>query len=286
MLMSNYVLITDSASDLPSEIAESLEVEILPMKYMVNDTPCVDKDFDMENFYNLLRGKALSLTSQTNVEEFSNYFSGYLENGKDILYVGFPLSLSGMNNSARIAARELSEKYPERKIIVIDSVSASIGQGLLVYYAALKKKSGATIDEVADFVNNNKLKFCHWFTVDDLYFLKRGGRISQATAVVGSILNVKPLLSMNDEGKLYVFDKIRGKKKVLDLMSSKIENLNFNYKKVFVGHADCLDDAKYVAERISSENHSLDVTITHLGPIIGTHTGPGTVALAFVGNSR
>ena len=284
--MSNYVLITDSASDLPSEIAESLEVEILPMKYMVNDTPCIDKDFDMENFYNLLRGKALSLTSQTNVEEFSSYFSGYLENGKDILYVGFPLSLSGMNNSARIAARELSEKYPERKIIVIDSVSASIGQGLLVYYAALKKKSGATIDEVADFVNENKLKFCHWFTVDDLYFLKRGGRISQATAVVGSILNVKPLLSMNDEGKLYVFDKIRGKKKVLDLMSSKIENLNSNYKKVFVGHADCLDDAKYVAEKISAENPSLDVTITHLGPIIGTHTGPGTVALAFAGNSR
>ena len=256
------------------------------MKYMVNDTPCVDKDFDMENFYNLLRGKALSLTSQTNVEEFSNYFSGYLESGKDILYVGFPLSLSGMNNSARIAARELSEKYPERKIIVIDSVSASIGQGLLVYYAALKKKNGATIDEVADFVNDNKLKFCHWFTVDDLYFLKRGGRISQATAVVGSILNVNPLLSMNDEGKLYVFDKIRGKKKVLDLMSSKIENLNSDYKKVFVGHADCLDDAKYVAERISAENPSLDVTITHLGPIIGTHTGPGTVALAFVGNSR
>ncbi len=286
MLMSNYVLITDSASDLPSEIAENLEVEILPMKYMVNDTPCVDKDFDMENFYNLLRGKALSLTSQTNVEEFSNYFSRYLESGKDILYVGFPLSLSGMNNSARIAARELSEKYPERKIIVIDSVSASIGQGLLVYYAALKKKSGATIDEVADFVNDNKLKFCHWFTVDDLYFLKRGGRISQATAVVGSILNVKPLLSMNDEGKLYVFDKIRGKKKVLDLMSSKIENLNSDYKKVFVGHADCLDDAKYVAEKISAENPSLDVTITHLGPIIGTHTGPGTVALAFVGNSR
>ncbi len=286
MLMSNYVLITDSASDLPSEIAENLEVEILPMKYMVNDTPCVDKDFDMENFYNLLRGKALSLTSQTNVEEFSNYFSRYLESGKDILYVGFPLSLSGMNNSARIAARELSEKYPERKIIVIDSVSASIGQGLLVYYAALKKKSGATIDEVADFVNDNKLKFCHWFTVDDLYFLKRGGRISQATAVVGSILNVKPLLSMNDEGKLYVFDKIRGKKKVLDLMSSKIENLNSDYKKVFVGHANCLDDAKYVAEKISAENPSLDVTITHLGPIIGTHTGPGTVALAFVGNSR
>lgn len=286
MLMSNYVLITDSASDLPSEIAESLEVEILPMKYMVNDTPCVDKDFDMENFYNLLRGKALSLTSQTNVEEFSSYFSGYLESGKDILYVGFPLSLSGMNNSARIAARELSEKYPERKIIVIDSVSASIGQGLLVYYAALKKGSGATIDEVASFVNENKLKFCHWFTVDDLYFLKRGGRISQATAVVGSILNVKPLLSMNDEGKLYVYDKIRGKKKVLDLMSSKIENLNSSYKKVFVGHADCLDDAKYVAEKISAENPSLDITITHLGPIIGTHTGPGTVALAFVGNSR
>ena len=286
MLMSNYVLITDSASDLPSEIAESLEVEILPMKYMVNDTPCIDKDFDMENFYNLLRGKALSLTSQTNVEEFSSYFSGYLENGKDILYIGFPLSLSGMNNSARIAARELCEKYPERKIIVIDSVSASIGQGLLVYYAALKKKSGYTIDEVADFVNENKLKFCHWFTVDDLYFLKRGGRISQATAVVGSILNVKPLLSMNDEGKLYVFDKIRGKKKVLDLMSSKIENLNSNYKKVFVGHADCLDDAKYVAKKISAENPSLDITITHLGPIIGTHTGPGTVALAFVGNSR
>lgn len=284
--MNDYIILTDSAADLPSDIAETLEIEILPMKYTVNDKCCIDKDFDMENFYNLLRGKALSLTTQTNVEEFMEYFSKYLEDKKDILYIGFPLSLSGMNNSARLAAKELSERYPERKIIVVDSVSASIGQGLLVYYAAVKKCEGMKINELEDWVNKNKLKFCHWFTVDDLYHLKRGGRISSGAAVVGSILNVKPLLSINNEGKLYLADKIRGKKKILELMSSKIKGINPNYNKVFVGHGDCIEDAKYVAEKIKAEIPSLDVTITHLGPIIGTHTGPGTVALTFVGNSR
>ena len=284
--MNDYVILTDSASDLPSEVAKNLEIEILPMKYSVNGESFMDENFDMKNFYDLLRGKATSLTTQTNIEEFSRHFSKYLDSGKDILYIGFPLSLSGMNNSARVAAKELKENYPERNIIVIDSVCASIGQGLLVYYAALQKNKGLGIKELEVWVNENKLKFCHWFTVDDLYHLKRGGRISNTTAVVGSILNVKPLLSMNSEGNLYIFDKVRGKRKILDLMSSKISGLNPEYNKVFVGHGDCIDDAKYVAEKIKESSPDIDITITHMGPIIGTHVGPGMVALAFVGYSR
>ena len=203
------------------------------------------------------------------------------------MYIGFPLSLSGMNNSAKMACEELKSIYPDRKIYVIDSNCASIGQGLLVYCASLfKKNKGLKIDELVELVEKIKDKFCHWFTVSDLNYLKRGGRISSATAVIGSILNVKPLLSMNENGELYLSNKIRGRKKILDLMISKIENLDSKYSEVFIGHADCIDDAKYVYESIKNKLPDLNLHIMPLGPIIGTHTGPDTVALAFVGNSR
>ena len=168
----------------------------------------------------------------------------------------------------------------------MDSVCASIGQGLLVYHAALKKQEGLSIEEVEKWVNENKLKFCHWFTVDDLYYLKRGGRISSATAVFGSILNIKPLLSMNNEGVLYLADKIRGRKKTLSSMISKIKgNLNPENKLIVVGHVDCLEEATEVADSIREE-FSLETKVTPMGSIIGTHTGPGTVGVTFMGNSR
>lgn len=286
MLMNDYVLLTDSASDLPLSFVRDLDIGIIPMKYTVNDNLCIDRNTDLKNFYDMLRGKATSSTTQVNTEEFFEFFEKYLKEGKDILYIGFPLSLSGMFNCATNAARELSEIYPERKILLVDSMSASIGQGILVYYAAMMKKSGSTIEEVENWVNENKLRACHWFTVDDLHHLKRGGRISPAIAVVGSILNVKPLLSMNNEGNIYVFGKVRGRKNTLDLMSSKIENLNPQENQVFVGHGDCIEDAKYVANKISSIVPKINIQMVYLGPIIGTHTGPGTVALAFMGNSR
>ncbi len=286
MLMNDYVLLTDSASDLPLSLVQDLDIGIIPMKYTVNENLCIDKNTDIKNFYDMLRGKAASSTTQVNTEEFFEFFEKYLKEGKDILYIGFPLSLSGMFNCATNAAKELSEVYPERKIILVDSMSASIGQGILVYYAAMMKKSGSKIEEVKNWVDENKLRACHWFTVDDLHHLKRGGRISPATAVVGSILNVKPLLSMNNEGDIYVFGKVRGRKNTLDLMSSKIENLSLHENQVFVGHGDCIEDAKYVVNKISSIVPRINVHTVYLGPIIGTHTGPGTVALAFMGNSR
>ncbi len=286
MLMNNYVLLTDSASDLPLEIAKNLNIEVLPMQYTLNGETFTNENFDVKSFYGLLRKDVSSFTTQINIETFSRYFEDYLKDGNDIIYVGIPLCLSGMNSSAKFAAKELLEKYPDRKIIIVDSMCASIGQGLLVYYAALKKINGSSICELERWINENKLKFCHWFTVDDLNFLKKGGRISKTVAVVGSILNVKPLMSVKDEGQLYVFTKIRGRKKVLDFMSTKIVDLNPEYSKVFVGHGDSADDANYLAERLKNIVPNVDVTVVPMGPIIGTHTGPGTVSLAFFGSSR
>ena len=286
MPMSDYVVLTDSASDLPYEIAEEIDVKILPMKYVVNDKFYTEEDVSLKEFYSLLESKASITTTQINSEEFSEYFSKYLEEGKDILYIGFSLSLSGMYNRAVMAAKNLSEKYPKRKIIVLDSVCASIGQGLLVYHAALKKQEGLSIEEVEKWVNENKLKFCHWFTVDDLYYLRRGGRISSATAVLGSILSIKPLLSMNNDGILYLADKIRGRKKTLNSMISKIkDNLSPENKLIVVGHVNCIEEATAVADSIQEE-FSIQTKVTPMGLIIGTHTGPGTVGVTFMGNSR
>lgn len=285
--MNDYVIITDSASDLSYDLAKSMNIEIIPMQYMVDDKSFIDKDFNSEKFYNLLRENASSFTAQVNCQEFIEYFSKYLSLGKDIIYIGFPKSLSGMNNSAKMACEELKCMYPNRKVFVIDSNCASIGQGLLVYYASLlKKNKGLEIDELKTIIENIKNKFCHWFTVNNLYYLKKGGRISSAVAVIGSILNVKPLLSMNEKGELYLSEKVRGRKKVLDVMISKIKSLNLEYKEVFIGHADCITNAEYVYDGIKKEFPDLNLYIMPMGPIIGTHTGPDTIALAFVGNSR
>ena len=284
--MNDYVILTDSASDLPSEIIKELNINVLPMKYIVDDKIYAEGQHSSKEFYSLLRKKSLLSTTQINAEEFLEYFSEFLENGKDILYIGFSLSLSGMYNSASMAGKKLCEKFSNRKIKVLDSVCASIGQGLLVYYAALKKNQGFSIDEVELWVNKNKLKFCHWFTVDDLYYLKKGGRISSTVAMLGNILIIKPILSMNDDVFFYLSEKIRGRQKTLDAMISKLKNnLHPENKLIFIGHADCIDEAEYVSNKIKQE-FSLETKITDIGSIIGTHTGPGTVAVTFMGNSR
>ena len=205
-----------------------------------------------------------------------------------MLYLGFSSGLSGTFNAGAVAARELSEKYPDRKIYAVDTLCASLGQGLLVYLACQRKKSGADIDAVRAYVEENKLNLCHWFTVDDLFFLKRGGRVSAATAVVGSLLNIKPVLHVDNAGKLINVAKARGRRAAIDMMFEKtratiLPNVN---DVIYICHGDCIEDAEYLANRVRNELGIQDVMIGYTGPVIGSHSGPGTLAIFYLGNER
>ncbi len=286
--MNDYVIVTDSTADLSREFTSEMGIKIIPMKYLIGDKVYLDNGFNIESFYLTLRDKVLPSTTQINVQEFVDFFSKYLKNNQDILYIGFSSGLSGTYNSALLARDELLKLYPDRKIKVIDSASASVGQGLLVYNAALIKKNGGSIDEAEKWVNQNKLKCCHWFMVDDLFHLKRGGRISPTAAVMGSILSVKPVLCLDNLGKLSISKKARGRRKALDLIVSKLSSAApaANLQTIFIGHGDVPEDANYVAEKIKSEFSVKNLIINHIGPVIGSHTGPGALALIFLGNHR
>lgn len=286
--MDNYVIVSDSTLDLSQDMVNDLQIEVIPMKYIINDKICIDGEHSSKDFYDELRKGVSVSTTQINTEEFFEFFSKYLSEGKDILYIGFSSGLSGTYNNAVNASKQLQEIYPKNKVIVIDSVSASVGQGLLIYYVALKKKAGYSIEELEKWVIENRTKLCHWFTVDDLHHLKRGGRISATVAVIGSVLNVKPLLFVDNDGKLKISEKVRGRKKTLDLMVSKMRNsyLNVDNLAVSICHGDCLEDAEYVAKKIKDEFSIENIIIRPMGSIIGAHTGPGTLGLGFLGNSR
>lgn len=286
--MNDYKIITDSTSDLPLDIVKSLDIEVIPMQYVMENKIYCDDQLNTKEFYDRIRNGILPSTTQINVEEFKRYFSYYLENNKDLIYIGLSSSFSGMYNNAVMAGKELSLKYPDRKIKIIDSLSASLGQGMLVYWAAKKKLNGDSLDNVAQWVNINKTRLCHWFMVDDLYHLQRGGRISSAHAVLGSMLNFKPLLFIDDQGKLSISQKIRGRLKTIDVMVSKLKLMSHDIenKTLFVAHGDCLEDAKCIANRICKEFQIQDVILNHIGPIIGSHTGAGTLGVFFLGDSR
>lgn len=211
-----------------------------------------------------------------------------LKEGKDILNLAFSSGLSSTYSASAVAAQELSAEYPERKIYTVDTLCASLGQGMLVYLAARKKQEGASIEEVRDFVEDTKLKQCHWFTVDDLMHLKRGGRVSGATALVGTMLKIKPVMHVDDEGRLINMEKARGRKASLNALVEKMAEsaLNPSEQEIFISHGDCLDDAEYVAERVKERLGVKAVYINHVGPVIGAHSGPGTIALFFLGNRR
>lgn len=282
------MIVSDSTLDLSQDMIEDLQVEVIPMKYIINDKICIDGEHSSKEFYDELRKGISVSTTQINTEEFFEFFSKYLSQGKDVLYIGFSSGLSGTYNNAVNASKQLQEIYPKNKVIVVDSVSASVGQGLLIYYAALKKKSGYSLEELEQWLIENRTKLCHWFTVDDLHHLKRGGRISATVAVIGSVLNVKPLLFVDNDGKLKISEKIRGRKKTLDLMVSKMRNsyLNVDNLAISICHGDCLEDAEYVAKKIKDEFSIENIIIRPMGSIIGAHTGPGTLGLGFLGNSR
>lgn len=287
--MSDFVLLTDSACDLKPEVLNEWGVDYINLSFRFEgeDKEYSNDEMDIKTFYDRMRNGETAKTSAINPETFSKKFEEILASGKDILYVGFSSGLSTTFNSARIAASELAEKYPDRKILCADSLCASAGQGLLVHFAVEKKNAGATIEETAKFVEDNALSLCHWFTVDDLVYLKRGGRVSPTVAIVGGILRIKPILHVDNEGKLINVSKVRGRKASLNALLDKYGELAKDTKGTFyISNADCGDDVEYLKARFKEKyNTEVDI-VTDIGPVIGAHSGPGTIAVFFLGKER
>ncbi len=287
--MSEYVIFTDSSSDLPASVAQQLEVSVLPLEVNIEGVGTkMNDEIDIKEFYEFLRSKKSAKTSAVNMERFAEAFEKVVSEGKDLLYIGFSSGLSATYMAAKNAVEELSEKYPDRKIVAVDSLCASLGQGLLVKLAVDKKNEGATIEECADFVEKTKINMCHWFTVDDLFFLKRGGRVSPATAVLGTVLQIKPVMHMDNEGHLINVAKARGRAAAITAVFEKMKELAIEPEKqtVYISHGDCYDDAKALADMVTAEFGITDILISEVGPVIGAHSGPGTLALFFLGRER
>lgn len=290
--MSDYVIMTDSSCDLPAKLAEEMELTVLPLYVDVDGQKYTnyldEREISFAEIYAKLRTKCPAKTSAVNVNDFTEPMENLLRAGSDVLYIGFSSGLSGTFNAGAMAARDLAEKYPERKIYAVDSLCASMGQGLLIYLAWQQKRQGKSIDEVRDYVEQNKLHLCHWFTIDDLMFLKRGGRVSSATAIVGSMLSIKPVMHVDNDGHLIKVDTARGRKASIKALADKAEQLgvDLSNQTVFISHGDCYDDAMYLANLMRSRFQVKDVVISYVGPVIGAHSGPGTIALFFLGKER
>lgn len=288
--MQNYILLTDSGTDFTAELKNELDVVQLELTIIVDgEDPKPNNEVDNKELYAMLRDKKKATTSAINIEDFKNAMRSYLEEGKDILYLGFSSGLSSTYNAGRVACEELSEEYPDRKLYAVDTLCASLGQGLLVYYAAKMRLDGKSIEEVRDFAENNKLRLCHWFTVDDLFFLKRGGRVSAATAVLGTVLGIKPIMHVDNNGKLIKKGTVRGRKASIDTLCEKAKASTIDEKEklvAFISHGDCEEDAKYLAEKVKREVGFKEVVIGYVGSVIGSHSGPGTLALFYLGTER
>lgn len=290
--MSEYILFTDSCCDLPQKLAEEMQLNVQPLTVYLDDKSYKnyldEREISYDAFFKALPNCKEVKTSAVNQHDFMLAMEPVLESGRDILYLGLSSGLSGTYSAAALAAQELSEKYPERKIYAVDTLCASLGLGMLLHLAWQKKQNGADIDELRNFVENTKLHLCHWFTVNDLFHLKRGGRVSAATAVIGSVLGIKPVLHVDNEGHLISVDKARGRKASLKALVQEMKKriIEPETQTIFVSHGDCQSEAEELAESIRTEFPVKDVIINSIGPVIGAHAGPGTMALFFVGNER
>ena len=288
----NYVVMTDSSADLNPALEQELGVDIIPLSVNCGDRTFLDypdeREIKTSEFYGMLRSGANAKTAAANVETFLTAMSRHLEQGKDVLYLGFSSGLSSTYSASEIAAQELRERYPERKVLTVDTLCASMGQGLLVWLTVQELKHGATLEEAAKYAEGNRLHLCHWFTVDDLFFLKRGGRVSAATALVGSALGIKPVLHVDNEGHLINVSKARGRKNSILALVDRMERSAIEPEKqtVFISHGDCLADAEFLAQEVRRRLHVPRIEINYVGPVIGAHSGPGTLALFFLGTAR
>lgn len=287
----NYVITTDTCCDLPKDYLKEKEIEEVSLYYNMNGSVYGnDQEMDIKEFYDRMRGGEMPTTMAANPEELEEMFEKYLSAGKSVLHLAFSSELSSSCGNAMVAARELNEKYTDNKVIVIDTLAASLGQGLMVYKAEELRQNGKTIDETATWLEENKLHFCHQFTVDDLNHLYRGGRVSKLTAVAGTIIQIKPILHVSDEGKLIPIGKARGRKKSLTALVDNMQRTMGSYRDkndiVFISHGDALEDAEYVANLVK-ERFGIEKFLIHpVSPTIGAHSGPGTIALFYMGEKR
>ena len=290
--MSEFVLMTDSSADLSQEMVQELGVTVLPLSFTIQGKVYRNypdnREMDLPLFYDMLRAGELATTSAVNVAEYTQAVEPILQEKKDVLILAFSSGLSSTYQASVLAAEELREKYPDRKIYTVDTLCASLGQGLLVYLAVQEQRKGRSIEEVRDWAESTKLHLCHQFTVDDLHFLKRGGRISATTAVVGSMLQIKPVLHVDNEGRLINIGKARGRQASLKALVDKMEKTvtEEGRKTVFISHGDCRKDAVTVADMVRERFGTQDIRINYVGPVIGAHSGPGTLALFYLGTER
>lgn len=284
----SYKILTDSCCDLPAELAAELELEIAQLSLELDGRSIPQSQMTAKELYDAMRAGKMPKTAAANPDGWEQVIRPVLEKGEDALVLAFSSGLSATYQSAVIAAEELRDEFPDRKILVVDTLCAAIGQGLLVLSAAGLRNEGKTMDEVAAWVEDHKRNLCHWVTVEDLMHLKRGGRVSAATAVVGTVLNIKPIIRVDDDGKLENLAKCRGRKAALNYLLDRVAEslLPELSDTVTIGHGDCLADAEYLARELRSRFGVKDVIINYVGPVIGAHTGPGVVFIGFYGKNR
>ena len=287
--MRDYIITVNSTVDLPKEWLAERGVPVAPLKYTIDGETYTDMEgLSAKEFFAKLREGKMSVTSQVNPEEAAAMLEPYVKEGKDVLHLGFSSGLSGTLNSMRIGTEMLQEKYPDAKIIVIDTLCACLGKGILLYYALKEKAKGKTIEEVAQWAEENKLHVCHNVTVDDLNHLHRGGRVSKTTAVLGTLVQIKPIIHMDDNGTLQVIGKERGRKKSLNKIVDMAVEQSKGWENdiVMITHGDCIEDAEYVAKLVREKMGIDNILINNIGTVIGSHTGPGVVAVFCMGNKR
>ncbi len=291
----DFEIVTDSCCNLLEDMIDDFGIHILPLTFMVDGEDEVYQSYlkgertDLKQFYTMMREGKVFKTSLPNLAESEALFRELLGSGRDVLYIAFSSGLSGTYQALSLMAAQLQEEFPERKIYVVDSLAASGGQGLLVWYAVQHARAGESIDQVRDWLEENKLHLAHWFTVDDLMFLFRGGRVSKTAAWAGTLLNIKPVLHVDDEGHLIPMEKVRGRKKSLNALIDHMEksaNKPISDQMVFITHGDCVEDAEYVAAKIKERFGVKEVVINYVDPVIGAHSGPGTMALFFLADKR
>ena len=287
--MRDYIITVNSTVDTGKEWLKERNVPVIPLKYTIDGQEYTDMyGLSDKEFFQKLREGKMSVTSQINPEEAKEMLEPYVKEGKDVLHLAFSSALSGTCNSMKIAAEELQEEYPEAKVIVVDTLCACMGEAMLLYYALKQKEAGKTIEEVAQWAEENKLHVCHNVTVDDLFHLHRGGRVSKTAAVLGTMVKVKPIIHMDDNGALQVIGQERGRKKslhkIVDMAVERSEG--WDNEIIMITHGDCLEDAEYVAKLVREKMGVENVLIHNIGTVIGSHTGPGVVATFCMGNKR
>lgn len=290
--MKTYQIVTDATSDLPLELVGTLDVHIIPMHCVIDGTDYLiaadNHTLSSHDFYDRLRGGSLSTTTQINGETFKDEVRPFLRQGLDVLYICFSSGLSSTFNSVRIAVEDLQEEFPDRKVVAVDSLSATGGEGLLIYHAVKRMEEGMDLETLAKWIEDNRLHLAHWFSVDDLKFLKRGGRISGAAALVGSMLSVKPILHVDNEGKLIPVDKVRGRRKSLEELVAHMEASAIDPadQTVFISHGDTPEDAAYIEKLVREKLGVKTVYTSPVGPVVGSHGGPGIICLFFLASER